>query len=167
MKTVVDTPPFQISETGWGGFNVEIRLFFAPESLLKPEYRTHFLQLEKYGDDAQQALQEREKLVRSEFLEYAEFNEPTEAFYDALTDEAQWGVKREKGKGRGKRADGVSDVGEGTVVLQEGGRGFGRLLEQEIVDMLRKAEKEVEAEIEAVAGQRRRLAGEMREVRGN
>lgn len=131
--------------------------------------------------------------MRSEFLEYAEFNEPTEAFYEGLVDEAQWpaavAVKKEKGKGpgagRGKKGDvsaggggadsedaktGAAKDALGTVVLPPvggGGKGevFTRQLEQEIVNMLRKAEKEVEDEIEAVVKDRKRLAEELAVVR--
>ena len=79
---LVDGPgPFEIEETGWGGFNIEIRLFFAPEVGSKPEYRSHFLQLEPYGSEELQKRQAEEGMVRSEFLEYVEFNEPTEGLW--------------------------------------------------------------------------------------
>ncbi|KAF2492566.1 yeats-domain-containing protein [Lophium mytilinum] len=106
-----ENPPYEITETGWGGFQVDIRLFFQPVSNEKPQYRNHFLQLEPYGDEAAKEKQKREGFVRSELLEVVEFNEPLEAFYQVLTSEqqfdylkdakqcaAQWGAHIVKGK---------------------------------------------------------------------
>ena len=70
---MVEKPPFEVTETGWGGFNIDIRLHFQPISGEKAQYRQHFLQLEKYGDDKMQAEQERSGCVRSEFLEVVQF----------------------------------------------------------------------------------------------
>ncbi|PVH90150.1 yeats-domain-containing protein [Periconia macrospinosa] len=85
-----ENPPFEVTETGWGGFTVDIRLHFQPISGEKAQYRQHFLQLEKYGDEKLQAQQEKTGCVRSEFLEVVQFNEPTEALFEALTSEDQW-----------------------------------------------------------------------------
>jgi YEATS domain-containing protein 4 len=85
-----ENPPFEVTETGWGGFSIDIRLHFQPISGEKAQYRQHFLQLEKYGDAKQQEEQERTGCVRSEFLEVVQFNEPTEALFEALTSPTQW-----------------------------------------------------------------------------
>lgn len=86
----IENPPFEVTETGWGGFSIDVRLHFQPISGEKAQYRQHFLQLEPYGDEKQQAEQERTGCVRSEYLEVVQFNEPTEALYEALTSENQW-----------------------------------------------------------------------------
>jgi YEATS domain-containing protein 4 len=101
---MVDKVPFEVTETGWGGFNIDIRLHFQPISGEKAQYRQHFLQLEKYGDEKMQAEQERTGCVRSEFLEVVQFNEPTEALWDALTSEDQWSHLIPAGKGGSKKA---------------------------------------------------------------
>ncbi|KAF2265075.1 yeats-domain-containing protein [Lojkania enalia] len=98
-----ENPPFEVTETGWGGFTVDVRLHFQPASGEKAQYRQHFLQLEKYGDEKMQARQEAEGVVRSEFLEVVQFNEPTEALYEALTSEDQWNYLAAQAKG-GKKA---------------------------------------------------------------
>lgn len=99
-----ESPPFEITETGWGGFSIDVRLHFQVISGEKAQYRQHFLQLEKYGDEAMQKEQERTGLVRSEFLEVVHFNEPTEALFEALTSEDQWNyLVPTSGKG-GKKA---------------------------------------------------------------
>lgn len=101
---VCENPPFEVTETGWGGFTIDIRLHFSPLTGEKAQYRQHFLQLEKYGDEAQQARQEAEGCVRSEFLEVVQFNEPTEALFEALTSDSQWDYLSEKTKGGKKNA---------------------------------------------------------------
>lgn len=101
---MVEKPPFEVTETGWGGFNIDIRLHFQPISGEKAQYRQHFLQLEKYGDEKMQAEQERTGCVRSEFLEVVQFNEPTEALFDALTSDDQWNYLIPPGKGGSKKA---------------------------------------------------------------
>lgn len=86
----VENPPFEVTETGWGGFAIDIRLHFQPVVGDKAQWRQHFLQLEPYGSEEQQAQQRADNLVRSEIQEFVEFNEPTETLFDALTDESQW-----------------------------------------------------------------------------
>lgn len=100
-----ESPPFEVTETGWGGFTIDVRLHFQPISGEKAQYRQHFLQLEKYGDEKQQAEQERLGCVRSEYLEVVQFNEPTEALFEALTSEDQWNhIAGQHGKAGGKKA---------------------------------------------------------------
>lgn len=113
---MIEEPPFQIEETGWGGFQVEVKLFFIPEVGSRPQDRTHFLQLEPYGEDADQEKQKKDKMVRSEIMDIIEFNEPTEAFYDIMTDEAQFKTPKSRGKGKGKAAMMKREDGESASV---------------------------------------------------
>jgi YEATS domain-containing protein 4 len=89
----LDNPPYEVSETGWGGFNYDVRLFFRPESTEKPQYRTHYLQLEPFGKDAEK--QQKEGLVRAEALEEVNFNEPVDIFAHMLTSESQFDIMRD------------------------------------------------------------------------
>lgn len=159
-----------IEETGWGGFNVDIRLHFAPEVSSKPEYRSHFLQLEPYGDEAMQAQQREEKVVRSEFLEYVEFNEPTEALWETLTDEGQFTTAttttKKTGKGKGKLRD---DEGEGTVELPASatrGNPFSKELEAQVLASLRRAEEQIEVLLKEEAKREKEAHAELMELRG-
>jgi len=168
---LVDTPPFQIEETGWGGFNIEIRLFFAPEVGSKPEYRNHFLQLEPYGSEEVQKKQTEDGMVRSEFLDWVEFNEPTEGLFEALTEETQWAVPKGAGKGKNKRGSTIGSagvgIGEGTVELADvtsEDTPFSKQLESQILAVLRKAEKDVDVELEVVKKDRARIAEELTQV---
>lgn len=119
---MVEEPPFSIEETGWGGFQVEVKLFFAPEVGSRAQDRTHFLQLEPYGGPEEEEKQKRDMMVRSEVLDIIEFNEPTEALFDLLTDDAQFvgaGASKAKGKGKKSASAVVKKEGEESVELPE------------------------------------------------
>jgi len=103
----VEGPPFELQETGYGGFFIVVKLYFQPLASEKQQQRQHYLQLEPYGDEATIAKQTADNLVRSEIVEFIEFNEPTEALWDALTSDAQWdylGAGRGAGKGKARGA---------------------------------------------------------------
>lgn len=148
---MIEEPPFEIQETGWGGFHVDIKLFFVPDASAKPEMRTHFLQLENYGDAEMQARQEREKMVRSEFMESIEFNEPTEGLYGILTGDEQW-MRQKQGRGKGKGAKGKARAtevnAEGTVELPETGL-FSKQSERDFIEVIKKKIEEVDVEKKA------------------
>lgn len=149
-----ESPPFEVTETGWGGFNIDIRLHFQPISGEKAQYRQHFLQLEKYGDEAMQAEQERTGCVRSEFLEVVQFNEPTEALYEALTAEDQWnyltpakgGSKKASLGPNGRLKRGLPN-GERSAQLPEKGTDdtpFSQEQEQALIDFIKTKIDEVD-----------------------
>lgn len=137
---MIEEPPFQIEETGWGGFTVEVKLFFVAEVGSRPQDRTHFLQLELYGDEADQEKQKREHMVRSEVMDIIEFNEPTEALFDILTDETQFKAPKGRGKGKGKVATMKREDGEdATVDLPESGgptNPYSKELEDSLLQLL-------------------------------
>ncbi|KAK8231263.1 YEATS domain-containing protein 4 [Phyllosticta paracitricarpa] len=102
-KRMIANPPFEVRETGWGGFTVEIRLYFQPYVGEKHAVRSHYLYLEPYGPEESMARQRSQNLVKAEMLDFIEFNEPTEALYALLTDEdRQWPDQAGAGGGRGK-----------------------------------------------------------------
>ncbi|PLN86326.1 putative histone acetyltransferase subunit [Aspergillus taichungensis] len=80
----VEQPPFEVTETGWGEFEIQIKLYFVPESTEKPQTLWHSLKLHPYGPDAE-ARKERRDVVISQNYEEVVFNEPVEQFYDLLT----------------------------------------------------------------------------------
>ncbi|KAK0362033.1 NuA4 histone H4 acetyltransferase complex and the SWR1 complex subunit [Friedmanniomyces endolithicus] len=109
---MIEAPgPFEVSETGYGEFGVEIRLYFAPESGEKAVYREHYLVLAPYGSEEQKARQKRENVVVAERLETIEFNEPTQEFFKAMTAEEQfdWLKSKKVGRGKGRKAEMVSE----------------------------------------------------------
>ena len=48
---MIDGPPFEVEETGWGEFEIAIKFYFVPESTEKPQTVWHGLKLHPYGDD--------------------------------------------------------------------------------------------------------------------
>lgn len=80
----IEQPPFEVSETGWGEFEIQIKLYFVPESTEKPQTLWHSLKLHPYGNDIEGKRERREK-VTSQNYEEVIFNEPVEQFYDILT----------------------------------------------------------------------------------
>lgn len=121
---MVESAPFEVHETGWGGFTIDVKLFFQPISNEKPCWRSHILQLEPYGTDEDKAQQEKTGRVISEQVEIIEFNEPTEALWDALTDDRQWDYltksgAKEKSKARASLAAGGVDGVERSVDMPE------------------------------------------------
>ncbi|KAL7772626.1 hypothetical protein CFE70_002586 [Pyrenophora teres f. teres 0-1] len=174
---MVEKPPFEVTETGWGGFNIDIRLHFQPISGEKAQYRQHFLQLEKYGDEKMQAEQERTGCVRSEFLEVVQFNEPTEALFDALTSEDQWNYLIPAGKGGSKKASlgangrlkrGLPN-GERSAQLPEKGADevpFSQEQEQALQDFFKAKMEEVEKQLEKEAKKKEEVEAKLKSLRG-
>jgi YEATS domain-containing protein 4 len=105
---------FELEESAYGGFQIPIKLYFQQVSLEKQQQRLHYLQLEPYSGDPDpvKAAEEREKmikdrLVRSETVEFIEFNEPQEGLFDSLTSDTQFDYLKPKGKG-GKARHSIS-----------------------------------------------------------
>ena len=100
--------PFVVKETGWGEFEITIKLYYVSESGEKPQTLYHHLHLHPYGrteadKDAMRAAGEVVAWTYEEQL----FNEPYEAFYDVLTSGALPDPSRPaggKGKGKGGKA---------------------------------------------------------------
>lgn len=175
--TVIEEPPFSITETGWGGFNVEVKLFFAPEVGSRAQDRTHFLQLEPYGGPEEEAKQRRELMVRSEVMDFIEFNEPTEALFDLLTDDSQF-VGSTKAKGKGKKSmamvkrEGAEERSFDSVELPErstAGNPYSKETEAALLKLLEgavgKVDELIRVEDEKLA-ETRRKAKELRERAG-
>ncbi|KAL2818487.1 yeats family-domain-containing protein [Aspergillus cavernicola] len=80
----VEQAPFEVTESGWGEFEIQIKLYFVPESTEKPQTLWHSLKLHPYGPDAE-GMKERREVVISQNYEEVVFNEPVEQFYDYLT----------------------------------------------------------------------------------
>lgn len=78
-QRVFEEPPFEVSETGWGEFEVNIRIFFH-DPAEKPVDITHALKL--YPPGTQQP--STKKPVRAEFYDEFVFHEPTESFHRRL-----------------------------------------------------------------------------------
>lgn len=105
MRTI-ESPPFEVTETGWGEFEIQIKLYFVGESMEKPQTLWHSLKLHPYDGDIEGKKARREN-VTSQNYEEVLFNEPVEQFYDLLTGgngAAQQQQQQPKGKlGKGAK----------------------------------------------------------------
>jgi transcription initiation factor IIF auxiliary subunit len=50
-ESAVENPPFEVTETGWGEFEIAIKVFFHPLSGEKSASLYHHLRLHPYEDD--------------------------------------------------------------------------------------------------------------------
>lgn len=110
-------------------------------------------------------MQERTGCVRSEFLEVVQFNEPTEALYEALTAEDQWNyimpVSAKGGKKaamlgmgpNGKPKRGFPNGERSAQLPEKGGDDVQFTQEQEagLIDLLQRKMAEVDGQLEAEA----------------
>ncbi|KAF8540537.1 yeats family-domain-containing protein [Trichophaea hybrida] len=100
----LEYPPFEVTESGWGEFEIQIKLFFHAESNEKPIMLFHYLKLHPYlGDEGEmEAARLDRRPVTSFVYEELVFNEPTEAMYDVLTSR---GTARLPSKAKSKREE--------------------------------------------------------------
>ena len=82
MRTI-EQVPFEVTETGWGEFEVQMKLFFVPEANEKAQTLWHGLKLHPFGDDIE-GKRERREPVTSQVYEEVTFTEPARAFHDIL-----------------------------------------------------------------------------------
>ncbi|CAJ2509913.1 Uu.00g058130.m01.CDS01 [Anthostomella pinea] len=99
---------FVVSETGWGEFEITIKLYYDSKSGEKPQTLYHHLRLHPYGrtEAEKEAMRSTGEVVAWTFEEQL-FNEPFEDFYNILTSgvhDKGAGSKAGKGKGKGKSA---------------------------------------------------------------
>lgn len=76
---------FVVNETGWGEFEITIKMYYVPESGEKPQTLYHHLRLHAYGDEAQKNAMVANGEVTAWVYEEQLFNEPFEQFYETLT----------------------------------------------------------------------------------
>ena len=157
--------PFSVTETGWGEFDITIKLYYVNESGEKPQTLYHYLRLHPYGrtDEEKQAMVTQNGEVRAWSYEEQLFNEPYEAFYQLLTAGAVprgWksssGAGSGKGKGKGKSknkappplpAPDSGDVWERTAMIpnhNRPGQPFSRETEAAEIKKLKEAQAKTE-----------------------
>lgn len=136
---MIESPPFEVEETGWGEFEIAIKFYFAPESTEKPQQIWHGLKLHPYQGDVEQQKRDR-TTIHSVCYEEVLFNEPVEHYYDMLT-----GGVPVKGKGC-KGAKGMLKSAPSAEIPDKSSKGnkFSREEESKELDRLGEAVKEVE-----------------------
>jgi len=136
---MIESPPFEVEETGWGEFEIAIKFYFVPESNEKPQQIWHGLKLHPYYGDVEQQKRDR-ALISSMCYEEVLFNEPVEAFYDLLTGGGQ--VSKSKGKSAKAAASKPPPTAEIPIKSSPGNK-FSREEESKELDRLGEAVKQV------------------------
>ena len=153
---MIESPgPFEITETGWGEFEVQIKLFFVPEAGEKSQTVWHALKLHPFGVEGseERGRMERGGEVRSECYEEVVFSEPVEGFLDVLTTPAEnrgkaAGAGAGAGAGKGKKGAGLMvgpDRGAELPVRDAPGVVYSQEKEQTQMVLLKEAGRTVEA----------------------
>ncbi|CAI2180276.1 15297_t:CDS:2 [Funneliformis geosporum] len=83
-QRVVEHPPFELTETGWGEFELTIKLQFVPESGEKPVMLYHNLRLHPYEEDGSISTANKNKPV---------FTDPTEYLYQIFLQNPSTGLQ--------------------------------------------------------------------------
>jgi YEATS domain-containing protein 4 len=119
---------FTVEETGWGEFEISMKLYYVAESGEKPQTLYHHLRLHPYGrnDAEREAAKNTKGEVTSWTYEEQIFNEPYETFYEILTSGAHpkghpmptTGGKGGKGKAKGKPIPPLPDKDSNTQVWE-------------------------------------------------
>ncbi|OLY83490.1 Protein AF-9-like protein [Smittium mucronatum] len=79
---VLTSLPYEVTETGWGEFEVIIKLFFPPCSGENPISLYHMLKL--YPPEGQASNWPKHKQVNNVYFDELIFSEPTEEFFEIL-----------------------------------------------------------------------------------
>ncbi|KAK9841150.1 hypothetical protein WJX74_000821 [Apatococcus lobatus] len=77
----VTESPFEVNETGWGEFEINIKIYFHDEAFEDPIEILHHLRLYADNDGGSTAQQSTKKPVVTESYDELVFNEPAEAFH--------------------------------------------------------------------------------------
>ena len=170
----IETPPFEVTETGWGEFEVQIKLYFVPEANEKAQTLWHALKLHPYGPDAE-GIRERREAVISQSYEEIVFNEPAEPFYEILTSGAplvpQQGARGKGGKGA-KQAAAIEKNGDRSAEIpyaESAENPYSQKTEGQEIDRMNEAIKKVEAMVKeerAKLVEREKVLMELRKSEG-
>jgi YEATS domain-containing protein 4 len=133
-----------VTETGWGEFEMSIKLHYSSESLEKPQQLWHHLRLHPYGTDEQKQKQVEAGEVTSWVYEEQLFNEPYEHFFDILTGR---GSEKAKNKGAHGKAQSLSATERSAVIptRQMPDQPYARDTEQLELQRLKEARSKVDA----------------------
>ena len=147
---MVEAAPFEVTESGWGEFEVQMKLYFVPEANEKAQTLWHALKLHPYAGDDVEAQRERRDPVVSQNYEEVVFSEPVEAFYEVLTAGPPLPAR---GKGsKGSKQASVMKQGERSAEIpyaNSAGNPYSQKEEAAQLDLLREARKTVDEMVQA------------------
>ncbi|BFZ53496.1 NuA4 histone H4 acetyltransferase complex and the SWR1 complex subunit [Savitreella phatthalungensis] len=81
----IEAPPFEVTETGWGEFELQVKIFFVSEASEKPVALFHRLKLHPFGPEEVERASKNGGEVSSWQYDEVVFHEPTEALYELMT----------------------------------------------------------------------------------
>jgi len=155
---------FEVTETGWGEFEVGIKLAFVPESGEKPASVYHQLKLHPYGDD-KEAAKERGDSVVSQNYEEVVFNEPSESFYEILTNPHPPAKGKSKSSKLKKQVERTAEIPE----KESASNPYSNQTEFKELDRIKEAIKQVETMVDEEKeklGEREKELDELRKSEG-
>ena len=141
---MIESPPFEVEETGWGEFEIAIKFYFVPESGEKPQQLWHALKLHPYMGDIEKQKAEK-AMVKSVCYEEVVFSEPVEAFYDILTGGGDTGGQTKGKAGKANKNASSGNLKTAEIPTRSNGTNiWTREEESKELDRLREAAKKVE-----------------------
>ena len=145
---MIEAPPFEVTETGWGEFEVQMKLYFVPEANEKAATLWHALKLHPFGPDAEGQKERREAIVSQNYEEVL-FNEPHESLYDILTSGPPPPLKGKGSKGS-KQAAGKNQSERTAEIpyVETAQNPYSQRTEMQEIDRMKEATKTVDALIQ-------------------
>lgn len=122
----VEAPPFELTETGWGEFEINIKIHFVEEANEKMLSFYHHLRLHPYYNVSAERPQQPDDEISSVYYDEIVFNEPNEQFFKTL----------------------LSTPGNLLPSNKTDSCAFSKQLEQEEIDRINLGIKQVDSEIE-------------------
>ncbi|GAV47406.1 hypothetical protein ZYGR_0H02480 [Zygosaccharomyces rouxii] len=122
----VEAPPFELTETGWGEFEINVKIHFVDEANEKMLSFYHHLRLHPYHNVNPDSPQQPDDEISSVFYDEIVFNEPNEQFFKTL----------------------LSTPGNLLPSNKSDSCAFSKQLEQEEIDRINLGIKQVDSEIE-------------------
>lgn len=168
IENITPGTPYQVHETGWGEFEIQIKLYYVPESNEKPQTLYHFLRLHSYGSDSDKAQMAASGRVISWVYEEQLFNEPYEQFYEVLTNPVER-TKGGKGKGtkvmRGGMVGSTGDRTSSIPARRREDQPFSRESERDEIRKLAEAKGKVDEMVREAQRDLRDKEEELKELR--
>ncbi|KAK4697707.1 YEATS domain-containing protein 4, partial [Lecanoromycetidae sp. Uapishka_2] len=143
---MIENAPFEVTESGWGEFEVQLKLYFVPESNEKAQTLWHALKLHPYDGDIEGQKERRDTIVSQNYEEVI-FNEPVEPFYEILTSGLPPTGRGSKGA-KGSKQSTIKQKGERTAEIPYApspANPYSQKREGDELDRLKEAMKVVEA----------------------
>jgi YEATS domain-containing protein 4 len=174
MVEVAPGEAFEVHETGWGEFEITIKLYYVPEANEKPQTIYHHLRLHPYGDTEKQKEDMKvAKEVTAIHFEEQIFNDPYESFFELMTTplDRSKGAKGSTGKGTRVMQGGmVGSVGERTASIpltSRPGQPFSRETERNEIKRLKGGIAAVEQMMQELVEQKEKIERETAELKAS